>query len=172
MPIIVKQERNFQDPPAGIPLAVCVDVTEPKEYDTAFGKKRKFRIVWEIEDKMTDGDKTGQPYLASCFYTPSLNEKSKLYKHLSAWRGKPFSDEELEGFDVENILGACCRLVIEEYLDGKGKTRTKVSNVVKAKKGEKLEASGEYIRVKDREDQKDEPTPTTHEDLSESDVPF
>lgn len=175
MAIIVKQEKNYVDPPEGIHLAICVDVTEPQEYETAFGPKLKIRLVWELDEKMPEGSKgAGKPYLASKFLTPSLNERATLFKLLQSWRGKPFTQDELKGFDIEKLIGVSCQLVIEPYVDGKGVSRTKVANVVKAK--EKLEPSGEYVRMKDRpkDDFKGGKPETQSEQipLEDDDIPF
>ncbi len=53
-------------------------------------------------------------------YTASMNEKANLRHHLEAWRGKTFTDEEAEAFDVSAILGKPCMLtVMHTQKDGK-----------------------------------------------------
>tara|TARA_R110002020_G_scaffold49241_1_gene140287 strand:- start:1526 stop:1996 length:471 start_codon:yes stop_codon:yes gene_type:complete len=54
-------------------------------------------------------------------YTLSLNEKAALYKDLCAWRKKQFTDEELKGFDLTNVLGVTCDIDIGETKTGKSK---------------------------------------------------
>ena len=46
-----------------------------------------------------------------------------LYKDLVNWRGKPFSDEELGGFDVSKMIGAPANLFIEHNDDGKARIK-------------------------------------------------
>jgi hypothetical protein len=56
----------------------------------------------------------------SKFYTLSLNEKANLRKDLESWRGKAFSDAEIEnGFDIEKLIGANCYLNIAQNDKGK-----------------------------------------------------
>lgn len=78
-----------------------------------FGKtQRKFMMIWNIldEDVEINGEKL--PRTISKEYSFSLNEKSTLRKDLQAWRGKPFSEEELQGFNILNILNKACQLQI------------------------------------------------------------
>lgn len=174
MGVLVKQEKSYIDPPPGVHLAVAVDVTDPQDYKTSFGVKSRLRLVWEIEEKMTEGEHAGKPYLANKFYTPSLNERSNLYKDLTSWRGKAFTEAELKGFDLEKLLGVSCQLVISEYIDGKGIQRTKVQNIIRAKPNQVLAPSGSYVRVKDRKDvQAAVGTPAVApEELQDDDIPF
>ena len=78
-----------------------------------FGKtQRKFMMIWNIlgEDVEINGEK--QPRTISKEYSFSLNEKSTLRKDLQAWRGQPFSEEELRGFNILNVLNKACQLQI------------------------------------------------------------
>lgn len=78
-----------------------------------FGKRqRKVIIVWQIlgEDVEINGEK--KPRIISKEYTLSLNEKSTLRRDLQAWRGQAFTLEELDGFDLVNILNQPCQLQI------------------------------------------------------------
>lgn len=78
-----------------------------------FGKtQRKFMMIWTIigEDVEINGEK--QPRTISKEYSFSLNEKSTLRKDLQAWRGKPFSEEELQGFNILAVLNKACQLQI------------------------------------------------------------
>lgn len=78
-----------------------------------FGKtQRKFMMIWTIigEEIEINGEK--QPRTISKEYSFSLNEKSTLKKDLQAWRGKPFSEEELQGFNILTLLNKACQLQI------------------------------------------------------------
>ena len=75
-------------------------------------KQRKFIVIWNIigEDVEINGEKL--PRTISKEYGYGLGEKSNLRRDLQAWRGKPFSKEELQGFDLKNILNKPCQLQI------------------------------------------------------------
>lgn len=74
--------------------------------------QRKFMMIWTIigEEVEINGEK--QPRTISKEYSFSLNEKSTLRKDLQAWRGKPFSEEELQGFNILAVLNKACQLQI------------------------------------------------------------
>ena len=122
MALYAKDEggKDFDPVPAGIHVAICTAV-----YDlgTQFNEKfnnhtRKVLIQWELPDqRITIQDKdSGQdldlPRVISKTYTLSLHEKANLRKELEGWRGKSFTEQELEGFDILKLLGVCCQIQI------------------------------------------------------------
>lgn len=81
---------------------------------------RKFRIIWTIKDEEIEINGEKYPRTISKEYSFSLGDKSTLRKDLQSWRGKPFTAEELQGFDLVNILNKACQLqIIIEEKDGK-----------------------------------------------------
>lgn len=112
---------EFEMTPEGTYIGRCIKVidlgtqTITGQYGTK--QQKKVMIQWELLDdevKMQDG----KPFAASQFYTASLHEKSQLRKDLEAWRGKKFTADELEGFDLNNVLGTYCMLQITHSTDG------------------------------------------------------
>lgn len=67
-------------------------------------------------------------------YTASLNEKASLRKDLASWRGRDFTDEELKGFNLANILGAPCMINIINR-ERNGRTYAEISGIMKLPKG-------------------------------------
>ena len=131
--MIIKSDGTgeFQQPPAGTFNAVCVRLidlgTQESEYQGAKNYKHQMLLTWEIDELM--GDK--QPFIVSKFYTVSLSEKSNLYADLISWRGREFTQEELNGFDSKNLIGAPCMLSL--VLSDKG--RIKVATISRLPKG-------------------------------------
>jgi len=82
---------------------------------------------------MTDG----RPFSIGKKYTASLNENATLHRDLKSWRGKPFTAEELAGFDIKNVLGVTCELEVIPYKTQDGSERTKVEGVYKPDGGAK-----------------------------------
>lgn len=125
MPIIAKEEKTGEPIPTGMQQAVCAMVcdigTHRGEYQGRPNERRQIVVVWELAAKKTTGDFVGQPFQTSKFYTLSLGEKARLRADLQSWRGKPFNDQELKGFDVEKLVGANCFLNIVQDKDGKRK---------------------------------------------------
>lgn len=104
-----------------------------------FGKtQRKFMLVWIIigEEVEINGEK--QPRTISKEYSFSLNEKSTLRKDLQAWRGKSFTEEELQAFNVVNILNKACQLqiILEEK---NNKKYNNIAGIMSLPKGSQVE---------------------------------
>jgi hypothetical protein len=156
MAIIAKEpEGNFEQIEAGICQAVCAEVLDLglRSCNTFDAKgvingqtdKPKLCIIWELADSRDDGRR----FIFSKEYVNSLHEKATLRKDLNAWRGVPFTKEELKGFDVEKVIGANCMLNIEAYEKKGGGEGRKVASVGKLMKGlDKIELSTDYIRPK------------------------
>lgn len=114
---------NFETTPPGNHVAICYSVVDLGEHESDWqGKvsmKHRLRISWELCDELMQD---GRPFSVSREYTLSLNEKATLRHDLESWRGKPFSDQELQGFDVFNVLGKPClvNVVHKPKRDGTG----------------------------------------------------
>jgi hypothetical protein len=143
MGLIVKQEQSggsFEPIEAGLHLSVCYGVIDlGTHYNPTWDKRqRKVLIMWELPDVRIDVEKDGQtvnlPRVLSNQYTLSLHEKSELYKHLISWRGKPFTPQELDGFNLFNIVGAPCQIQVMP-VERSGKTYTNITSIVSAPKG-------------------------------------
>ena len=127
---------DFKRVPAGVFSARCFSVidlgTQIIEFQGDTKYQRKVQLGWELygEDEqgahLTTDD--GQPMSISKRYTLSLSEKSKLRPDLEAWRGRPFSEEELKGFDLHALLGAPCLLNITHTEKG-NKTYSNVASI-------------------------------------------
>lgn len=123
MSLNVKEAGNaeFAITPEGTYVARCFKLIDTGTQTTTgqFGTKeqKKIMISWELLDgeRMEDG----KPYAVSQWYTASLHEKSQLRKDLEAWRGRKFTPEELEGFDLTKVLGQYCMIQIVHSNDGK-----------------------------------------------------
>lgn len=106
-----KSESTWKQPEAGNCSALCIRVIDLGTQDGEFQGKpkssRQCRIVWELTDQFDDN---GKPLIIQRTYTSSLGEKANLRRDLESWRGRPFTPEELAGFDVHNIIGKPCLL--------------------------------------------------------------
>jgi hypothetical protein len=169
MPIIAKNTGTFIPAPEGLHPAVCVDVVDLGLKDSPWGQKRKVRIVWEIAERMKDG----KPFIASKQYTLSLHDKSSLHKDLRSWRGQPFTAEELEGFDLEKVLGVPCQILIV-HQEKDGSVYGNVQAVTKADRKHVLKPSGQYVRVLARTGQTevDEEREPDENEIVDDDIPF
>lgn len=171
MPVI--KGHTYTPAPEGEHNAVCVDATDVEMRETPWGKKPKFRIIWELSANMADG----RPFTVGKTYTASLDQKSTLRKDLRTWRGRDFSVEEAKAFDTERLIGAPCRLIVV-HDEREGETYANVETVLRAGQV-KLRASGKYVRAKDRTDKPAAATDAGLKDagdgsktLENDDIPF
>jgi hypothetical protein len=170
MPIIAKAGPSgelFEAAPAGLHQAVCVDVVDMGILKVTYGGKEKeqwkIRLVWQLDELMKDG----RPYLAQKRYTNSLHEKATLRKELESWRSRQFTQEELEGFDLEKLIGANAQINIQQVTKN-GQTYGNVVSIVPLGRGmQKIEPKA-YVRVKDR----DAAGQVDDEPLTADDIPF
>lgn len=120
--------HEFEQPPVGTHIAICTKVidigTQKGEYQGKTNFKRQVIIGWELPNElMTVGDYAGKPFTVSRFYTSSLSEKANLRADLVNWRGREFTEQELQGFESRDILGKPCMLSI--VLNDKNKAKVK-----------------------------------------------
>lgn len=178
MAIVAKNSgdgKTFDPAPAGVHQAVCVDVVDLGILDVTWqGKSKqqhKINVAWQIAETRDDG----KPFLVFKRYTLSLGEKANLRKDLESWRGRAFTAEEEQGFDVERLIGASCLLNIQHNESG-GKTYANVVSVMPLLKGMPKMDAVEYVRKKDRTPS-DDAAPSGHDDhnpppITDDDIPF
>lgn len=135
--------NSFQHPEPGTYSAICTGVidlgTQESTFEGKTSARRKVMLRWELSELMTDG----RPFTVSMRYTASLNEKATLRKHLEAWRGRPFTSEELASFDLARVLGQPCIITLV-----KSGEYTNVASVAKLMKGQQaLEVKGSLTHL-------------------------
>lgn len=121
----------------GVYTAQCVGIVDVGEqYSETYAKSsRQVRIIWQIVgETYKDAEGKEIPRTYSKHYSLSLGDRSKLRKDLEAWRGKPFTEQELAGFDLVNILNKPCQLQLMNK-DKNGKTFTDISAIMALPKG-------------------------------------
>lgn len=123
--------------PAGVHVARCFRVVDLGTQETNYNGEAKLTpqmsIYWELHGEDNDGAPltadNGEPLTIFSTYTKSLGAKAKLRALLESWRGKPFDDGELKGFDVSKLLGAYCMVNVVHSAGSNGKTYANVSSV-------------------------------------------
>lgn len=120
---------SFTPAPIGTHVARCIRLTDlgtqHGEYKGQPTRRNQVLVTWELPDESIEVDGKEMPVTASRFYTNSLGEKANLRRDLEGWRGKAFTDDELDKFDLMNILSKPCMLTIVGGENGK----TKVAGV-------------------------------------------
>lgn len=119
---------TYELPPAGSLPARCCHVidlgTQAVEYQGAKKALHKIVIAWRLEDLRADGT----PFTVSKRFTASLHEKAALRAFLEAWRGKPFTPEELKNFALPRLINAPCLLNIV-HVERNGNTYADIKSI-------------------------------------------
>jgi hypothetical protein len=150
MPIMAKETggKDFKKVPPGAHFAICNMVVDCGLQEGFNGKpQHKIYIRWEVPDERVSYEKDGKEIEGPCsigsLYTLSLSEKANLRKVLENWRGKAFTPQELQGFDITNVLGKCCQIMVTHSDDGKYANVTGVMGISKDQKPRATDAKPE-----------------------------
>jgi len=128
---------DFTPAPVGSHVARCYKLTDlgtqTSDYQGKVTMKNQVLMTWELPLEMMAAGDDGveKPFSVSKFYTNSLHEQANLRHDLEAWRGRAFTEEELDGFDLMSVLGKPCMLSIVAKPSG----GTKVGSVSAIPKG-------------------------------------
>lgn len=105
---------------AGLYPAVCyslIDIgTQENTYQDKTNYQRKAILKFELLDEFDSDEKR---VVLSQIYNMSLSEMSKFRKHLKGWRGRDFTEEELNCFEPKNILGG--NVILNVIISDKGR---------------------------------------------------
>jgi hypothetical protein len=178
MAIVARKGTTYPVCPGGSHVGLCVDVVDMGMVKSTYSGKtktqHKIRIIWQVAELREDG----KPFQVSKRYTNSLHEKATLRKDLESWRGVPFTDSQLDGWDVEGVIGAGAMLSVVQNAQN-GSVYANVAAIMRPPKGMALPAvDPSYVRVQDRP--KDDPGGVNGADApdqpdwnpSDDDVPF
>lgn len=147
MPIIAKDvSGDFAPAPEGSYTAVCCDVIDKGMVEDQYGKRHRVQVRWQLSDD-AGVMPNGKPWLIVKTYTLSLNEKATLRKDLEAWRGKKFTAEELQGFDVEKVLGVSCIVLVLHNTTDNGRVFANVNAIMPLPRGSEKLSIRDYARV-------------------------
>ena len=127
---------SFDPIEEGTHVAVCYMLVDlgmqySEQYKT---KSKKLLIGWEIPGETIELEDGPHPRTLSKQYTASLNESANLRQDLAAWRGRDFTGEELEAFDMRSIVGKTCLLNVV-HKQNNGKTYANIQGIMALPKG-------------------------------------
>ena len=97
--------------------------------------RREVIIQFELPTETIEVDGEQKPRYMSMTYTMSLSEKAKLRSALETWRGKAFTEDELRGFNLANIVGLPCMLSVIHRQAKNGNTYANIGSISKPMKG-------------------------------------
>lgn len=148
MAIIAKKNGEGFDPVnEGVYVSICYSIIDlGMQYSEMYANSsRKILVTFEIPEETITIEGKEMSRAISKEYTLSLSEKSNLRKDLQAWRGKAFTEAELEGFDLKNLLGKGCQIQVI-HKDSGNKTYANIASIMGLPKGMKVgETVNEHI---------------------------
>lgn len=131
-------DREKREPiPADMYPATCYAVIDIGTHEYVYlgvvRKVRKVVIIFEVPDVRIDIEKDEKivnlPRVINIEENISLGKKSNLRPVLENWRGRAFTQEELEGFNLVNLLGVPGMLNITHSVNKSGEVYAKISNI-------------------------------------------
>ena len=141
---------NFKPIRAGIHAGICDMVAMLGLQQDNFGIKEKVYLHFQVPKERVEYDKDGEhfnkPMGIGMTVTASLSSKATLYHLLTSWRGKPFTKQELDGFDLFNVLGKPCMLTVSHNTVG-DKTYANIDNITRFQK--EVEIAGQKVQIEE-----------------------
>lgn len=129
----LKSAGDFKQVPEGPHPAVLYSLIDmgTQEGGTYQGKpvkpKRKIAMRFELHSEDTRMD-DNRPMSIGKTFTLSSSAKGNLRPFMEGWRGKAFSDDEFEAFDLRNMLGKPAILTVVE--DGEYRVINNISRLM------------------------------------------
>ena len=132
---------NFKILEEGTHLGTCFAVIGVGLQETLWDPKEKVYIGWEVPAVRVQFERNGeefdQPIVIWQDYTISLSSKANLRHILEGWRGRAFTKQELDGFELFNLISKPCLLTIVHNESG-GRTFANVQSICKVMKGQEV----------------------------------
>jgi hypothetical protein len=138
MGLVAKADEgsSFIPVPPGMHLARCYRIVDLGTQESTYmgNVKQVHRVMFQFEVHSEDSKgnplvtSSGDPMTVSKTFTVSLADKATLRKDLETWRGKPFTSEEKNGFELKNVLGQWAMITVSEN-ESNGKTYTNIANI-------------------------------------------
>lgn len=139
MSLILSEKPNdtFEIIPAGMYPAYCYGVVDLGEQYSEMYKSWNYQLVilWEIPGETIEINGEQVSRTMSKIYSNSLGKKSKLRPMLVSWRGRDFTQEEQEQFDIRRVVGAPCMLNVVHKTKTNGNVRAEIETVTPLPKG-------------------------------------
>ena len=117
--------------------ARCVGVYDiGEQYSEKYDKySRQIVLSFELPFETIKIDDKDEPRYMSITTTMALGSKSRLRQILETWRGKAFTEAELNGFDLAALAGVPCLLSVVQKTSANGNTYSTIGGVSKLTKG-------------------------------------
>jgi hypothetical protein len=146
----IKAKKDYEPCPEYQGVAVCVDVTDPEERETDYGIKESIRFIFQIPLEMKDGRRWS---IRSAPLNTTLSPRGALRKFLKQMLGRDLNGSEQKEFETEELVGKCFDISVIHEESEDGRIFDQIA-LCRPWKGEKIEPSSDYVRVRDRKEGK------------------
>lgn len=136
-------EGSYKEVPTGTHRAICKMIVDLGLQEATFNGETKVKpklyMRFEVSDERTDDG--SKPLEVGITLGANLSKKGTLRPLLESWRGRAFTEAELQKFDVTAVLGKPCLLsVLQETRGDKVYANIKsISPLLKNMEAPKLE---------------------------------
>ena len=126
-------ESTFRAHPEGQFVAQCIDCIDLGEKVQDFPGTVPYlaptcAIVFRTGER---NEETGEFIDVSKEYTVSMGEKANLRKDLTQWRGKAYTQDQIDaGVPLDKLTGNHALLTVSHRTSGKGKTYANITAIV------------------------------------------
>lgn len=122
-----KSGGDFTPTPQGQHVAVLtrlIDLGTQPGSQAFPDPKHKILFGWEIPGERVEWEKDDQKHEGPVLHyermTFSMHEKAIMRQRLESWRGRPFTEEEYQSFNMKSLLGVGAFIQIShDHKDGK-----------------------------------------------------
>lgn len=140
--------REYQSAPAGTHFAICNMVVDIGVQATTYQGEEKetpqLILRWEIPDERVKYEKDGEeregPQGISATYSNYLSEKANLRKVVEGFLGRKLSDAETRTFDISQLAGKACLIMVTHKPGKAGKVYANVTGVMQVGKSDRERA--------------------------------
>lgn len=120
------EQKAFELVEPGNYMARCYSMiqlgTHVSEYAGKQTKRERVRITWELPTELKkEGEYAGKPFAIGEEFTLSMSDMGNLRPMLESWRGKAFTEEEAQSFDITKVLEIPCLLNVIHKTNKDGK---------------------------------------------------
>lgn len=126
---------DYKNVSTGTHPAVCsmlVDLgLQQSTFNGEIKTQHKIYMRFDVPGERSDDDK---PLSVGTTVTASLHKKGNLRGMLESWRGRAFTEAELQKFDISTVLGKPCMLNVLEEQKG-DKTYANIKAIMALPKG-------------------------------------
>jgi len=130
---------------AGTYSVVCAGVidigTQNNIWEGIEKLQNQIVLLFEFPSETIEVQGVHMPRMLSMKMTKSMHEMSKMRKTFAAWRGRDFTPQEMQDFELSKLLNVCATAIVKQEVKKSGKTVASISSLGKAVKGFKVDCN-------------------------------